>query len=185
MNRESGKINKITITGLAGVGKGTTAKLTAKELGWEAYSAGDFQRELAKEHGYTLPEYEEITKSQPEFDKKTEARAEALGKEKENFVYEGRLGWYFIPDSLKVKTVCEDEERFRRIQQRENKPIEQVKRETLHREEAIRIRFEKYFGIDDWANDNHFDFLVDTTKNPPEEVVRLILEEKKRRESQT
>lgn len=176
------EIKKITISGLAGVGKGTTAQLLAERLGWEAMSGGDAFRAMAKEEGMTLGEFEEATKHDKRFDKKLDDWIAEYGRENEDFVFESRLAWYFIPDSFKVKLVCEDSERFRRIGDREEKSVGRVEEETRSREEAISERYEKYYGISDWSADENFDFLVDTTDNPPDEVVRMILDEKKRRE---
>lgn len=167
---------------MAGVGKGTTAKLLAEKLGWEALSGGDAFRAMAKEEGMTLQEFEEVSKTDERFDIKLDKWIEDYGKKNENFVFESRLAWHFIPDSFKIKLVCEDDERFRRIQEREEKSIERIKEETEHREQAIRERYEKYYRLTNWSDDANFDLIVDTTHTPPDGVVQKILDEKQRRE---
>lgn len=176
------EITKITIFGMAGVGKGTTAKLLAEKLGWEALSGGDAFRAMAEEEGMTLQEFEEASKTDERFDLKLDKWVENYGKGHENFVFEARLAWHFILDSFKVKLVCEDNERFRRMQEREGKSIERIKEETEHREDAITERYEKYYGLTNWSDDSNFDLIVDTTHTPPDGVVQKILYEKLRRE---
>jgi cytidylate kinase len=167
---------KITISGLAGVGKGTTARLLAKKLAWQALSGGDMFREMASEQGLPLNEFEDLTKKDPQFDLKLDQRIKEFGESNENFVFESRLAWYFIPDAFKIKLSCNYEERTRRIAQREKKDIAVVKEETDHREEAIKERYKKYYDIDNWHADENFDLIVDTTHTPPDGVVAEILE---------
>lgn len=167
---------KITISGLAGVGKGTTARLLAEKLGWKALSGGDMFRRMAEENGTPLREFEELTKHDPQFDLKLDQRIKEFGESNEKFVFESRLAWHFIPDAFKVKLNCDYEERTRRIAQREKKDLAVVKEETDHREEAIKERYKKYYDIDNWYADDNFDLIVDTTHTPPDGVIAEILE---------
>jgi cytidylate kinase len=176
---------KITIFGLAGTGKSSTAEKLAEELGYKFLSTGNMFREMAKEAGYgnDLPRFEkEVCEKDPEFDNKLDKHVEKYGKTHDNFVFESRLAWYFIPDSYKVMLVCNNSERFKRIADRENKPVEQVEEETLAREDSIYKRFSDYYKIENIADKSRFDLIVDTEANKLDEVVKIIeseLKEKK------
>ncbi len=47
-------------------------------------------------------------------DAKIDGMQTEYGKDKNDFVLESRLGWFNVPDSLKIKLACEDNVRFER-----------------------------------------------------------------------
>ncbi len=173
---------KITIFGLAGTGKSTAAKMLVEKLGYEYISTGNIFRGYAKELGLTLNEFEVVADKTDEYDKRLDNETEKFGKEKDNFVFESRLAWHFIPDSFKIKLDCNFDTRIQRVVNREQKSFEQVKAETIHREDLITKRYAQYYNIQDFSNDNNFDFVVDTEKNNAEQVVEIILTELKIKE---
>ena len=168
-------IEKITLSGLAGVGKGTTAQLLAARLGWEAVSAGELYRRLADEKGISLAELETLATRDPSFDRDLDNYIRRYGETHRHFICEGRLTWYFIPDAFKVKLDCDFDTRIARIASREGISIAQAKSQTLHREDAIRLRYRTYYQIQDFLADRNFDLVVDTTNRSPEQVVADIL----------
>ncbi len=172
---------KITIFGLAGTGKTTAGKMLAEKLGYEYMSTGNMFRGYAKELGLTLNEFEEVANKTNEYDIRLDNEVAEYGKTHDNFVFESRLAWHFIPDSFKINLVCEFKERVSRIAHRENKPFEQVKEETMHREDMIRQRYKNYYQIENFDADSNFDFTVDTLPNKAEKVVEIILDELKNR----
>lgn len=167
---------KITLFGLAGTGKTSAGKLVAEKLGYEFQSSGNMFRRLASEKNITLGELEELSRLDSQYDIALDKKVEEYGKTHDNFIFESRLAWYFIPDSFKIYFECEFEERISRVAFREQKPLEQVRKETQEREHAIGERYEKYYGIKDVTNKDNFDLIIDTKAHNLEEVVRLILE---------
>lgn len=172
---------KITIFGLAGTGKGTTAKLLCKEIQYENISTGNLFREMAAEHGMNINEFDALANTDEKYDKELDNRTKSYGETHNNFVFESRLAWYFIPDSFKIKLECDFETRTTRIAEREHKPLTQVQEETNHREDMIFERYEKYYGVKNITNDSNFDFIVDTKVNNAEQVFQIILAELKKR----
>lgn len=172
---------KITIFGLAGTGKSTAAKMLVENLGYEYISTGNIFRGYAKELGLTLNEFEVVAEKSDEYDKRLDNETEKFGKEKDNFVFESRLAWHFIPDSFKIKLDCNFDTRIQRVVNREQKSFEQVKAETIHREDLITKRYAQYYNIQDFSNDKNFDLVVDTEENNAEQVVEIILSELKKR----
>lgn len=172
---------KITLFGLAGTGKTSAGKLVAEKLGYEFQSSGNMFRAVAEDKGITLGELDQLSKSDSQYDLALDKKVEEYGKTHDNFLFESRLAWYFIPDSFKIYFECEFEERISRVAFREQKPLEQVRKETWERESAIGERYEKYYGIKDVANKTNFDLIIDTKAHNLEEVVGLILETLKTR----
>lgn len=167
---------KITIFGLAGVGTTTAGNLLAAKLGYEFHSSGKMFRKVAEDMKMSLGELEELSKTDDSFDRNLDSKVSEYGKSHDNFVFESRLAWHFIPDSFKVAIICDLEERIRRIAVREMKDFEVAKQETLARESAIFERYKKYYGIEDVAKQENFDLILDSTRTMPEELVRQIVE---------
>ncbi len=172
---------KITIFGLAGTGKSTTAKMLTEKLGYEYISTGNMFREVAKNLGMTLNEFEVLSKTTDKYDRDLDDNTKKYGKSHDNFIFESRLAWYFVPDSFKIKLDCDFDVRTQRVANREGKPVDQVRSETIHREGLITERYRDYYGIEDFANDKNFDFIIDTKVNNAEQVVEIILAERKNR----
>lgn len=168
---------KITIFGLAGTGKSSTAKILAEKLGYEYMSTGNIFREMAKEHNMTLNEFEELCETNEKYDRELdEIRVKEYGQKKDNFVFESRLAWHFIPDSVKIRLYCEDEERLKRVAYREDKKIDVVRSETEYRENSIRKRYKNLYNIENLDNPDNFDLNIDTSNNSLEKVVKTILD---------
>ncbi|MFW0871056.1 MAG: (d)CMP kinase [Patescibacteria group bacterium] len=174
---------KITISGLAGTGKSTVAKLLANHLGYQNMSGGGIFRQMAEEQGMSVEEFDAFVNGGDEsFDKKLDTRQQEYGASNDNFVLESRLGWYFVPDAIKIKLVCDLDERIRRIAEdtsdsriaHTQADFETTKKKTLDRE-ATYSRYDSLYGIKEWNADEHFDYIIDTTHISPQEVVAQIL----------
>ena len=168
---------KITIFGLAGTGKSTAGKMVALKLDYAYMSTGNIFRDMACDHNMTLNEFEEFTKTDEKYDRNLdEITVTNYGKENDNFVFESRLAWHFIPDSIKIRLFCDDDTRMQRIANRENKNFEQVVGETKEREKIIYEKYKKLYGLENINNPDNFDLNIDTTTNDANKVVEMILE---------
>ena len=172
---------KITITGEAGSGKTTVAKLLAKKLGYEHHSIGDFMGEIASEKGISMHELGKIAEKDEEIDKILDKKQISLGKNKDDFIIDSRLGWYFIPDSIKIFLSVDFDEASKRIfndkrdDEKENTSLQKTKEFMKKRRESEKNRYLKYYGVDYYDIDN-YDLLIDTTEIPAEKVVEKIIE---------
>src|SRR5512135_2381569 len=89
----------ITITGTPGAGKTSVAKELAKRLGMKFYSVGAIRGQMAIDRGITI---HELNAMGTESDVIADQKQKELGASGENLIIEGRLSWFFIPDSFKV-----------------------------------------------------------------------------------
>lgn len=166
---------KITIFGLAGTGKTTAGKMLAEKLGYDYKSTGNIFRALAEKLGMTLGELEAASMHTDEHDKWLDSQTKEYGETHDNFVFESRLAWHFIPDSIKIHLYCDFDTRVGRVAQREGKDFDLAKMETLDREEKILHRYKEYYGIENIEDPNNFDLNIDTEVNNAQQVVDLIL----------
>lgn len=174
----------LTIAGNLGSGKSTVAKLLAKKLNLKHYSTGDFMRQMAEERGITLLELSKLAEKDKKIDRELDARQINLGKKEDNFVIDARLGWHFIPNSMKIFLDVTDEEAARRIfsdkasartTEKENNTYEKTLANIRTRKESEKKRYRKYYNLD-YTDKKQYDLVVDTTKINPEEVVEKIIE---------
>jgi CMP/dCMP kinase len=172
---------KITIFGLAGTGKSTAGKILQSRTGYDFVSTGSIFRGMAEERGLSLAEFEVLSNSDDTYDRELDSQTQVYGASHHDFIFDSRLAWHFIPDSFKVKLDCDFDVRTQRISEREGKDVDQVRTETISRENLITERYKKYYGIEDFSNNKNFDFIVDTRINNAEQVVDLIVAELKNR----
>lgn len=166
---------KITIFGLAGTGTTTVGKLLAEKLGYPFMSSGKLFREKAASLGLSLYDFEALCNTDASYDRALDDQLVVYGNTHQDFVLESRLAWHFIPDSFKVKIVCDFNTRIARIARRDNESIEEKKKKTLFREAAGPARYREFYGITDFAPDTAFDLLLDSTHRRPDALVEDIL----------
>jgi cytidylate kinase len=174
------KKTKITIGGLSGTGKGTVAKMLAERLGYGSMSAGNFFRQLAKERGFdSLLEFQKSihTGGNTDFsaDIETEQRTKKFGEENDKFIFEGRLCAHMIPDAFKILLTCADNERFRRVSERQKVSIDDAKKETQEREGLYTDFYKRFYKIDNYLDESHYNLVIDTTNILPEQIVESII----------
>jgi cytidylate kinase len=170
----------ITIGGTAGSGKSTAARLLAKKLGYKHYSMGDLQREIAEENGVSLLELGKLEEKDRSIDEEVDQRQIELGRTEDNFVMDARLGFHFIPGSVKIFLDADFEERAKRIladtiRKEHNITLKSTKRGMEIRKASEKKRYKEYYNLDPYDK-KHYDLIVDTTSITPEEAVGKILE---------
>jgi CMP/dCMP kinase len=174
----------ITVSGVVGAGKGTVCRMLSKKLGYNYYSMGDLRRKMALERGMTIEEFNKLGEKEAFTDNDADEYQKKLGKIEDNFIMEGRLSYYFIPDSLKVFLYVDSKEaakrifhdkRSDRINQKKVKDIHEQERLTIERNASDKLRYKKYYGIEDFTDKKSFDLYIDTYHLTPEQVVEKIL----------
>jgi len=165
---------KITIFGLAGTGTTTVGKILAKNLDYEFLSTGNMFRQQAEEMKISLNELEKLGQLDSKYDLALDQKVKTYGEANDNFIFDSRLAWYFIPDSIKIKLACDYDARLERIMSRENKDKKLVEQETEDRLQKINDRYKRYYDIDDYASDTNFDMIIDTTNILAHEVASRV-----------
>lgn len=170
---------KITISGKPGAGKSTIAKLLAKKLNLKHYSIGDLMRKMAKEKNISLIELSKNAEKNPEIDKELDKKSEEIGKTQDNFVMDTRLGFHFIPDSIKIFLNISLDESAKRIfkDKRETekaKTLEDLKFELKRRMDSEEKRYLEYYHIH-INNPDNYDIIIDTTNLTVNKVLEKVL----------
>lgn len=175
----------ITLAGLSGAGKSTIKKILAERLGWKAYSMGDMRGAYATEHGMTIDELNILGMTDPKTDALVDEFQTELGKREDNFVIDGWMSWFFIPQSIKIFLDIDPEEGARRIfAEQQNYPdhrtdersytdVADVKANLAKRVLQNQERYRKWYGVD-FLDKRQYDLVIDTTALLPEQVAERI-----------
>ena len=176
----------ITISGKAGSGKSTVAKLLAKELELKHYSMGDLQRKYAKERGITIEELGKLEEKDDTIDREVDASQSELAKNQDNFVIDSWLGFHFIPKSIKIFLDCDNKVSAERIfkdikgnirdeSERKAETVEEVQNILEGRIEVNRKRWIKYYSAD-FMDQNNYDLVINTSNISVQQVLEKTLE---------
>ena len=170
----------ITISGALGSGKSTVAKILVRKFNLKHYSTGDFMREISAKRGVTLLELSKLAETDKSIDKELDERQIKLGKEEDDFIIDARLGWHFIPNSVKIFLDVADEEAAKRIfkegrtDEKYNLDVESTLENIKNRRDSEIKRYQEYYGLN-YYDHNNYDLVVDTTEIPVEEVAKKII----------
>jgi predicted cytidylate kinase len=170
---------KITISGMPGSGKSTVSKIVAERLGLKLYSVGDFMRDIAKTRGMSLIELSKIAEKDRRIDDELDDRQIRLRNE-DNFVMNSRIGFHFIPDSIKIFLEVDTKKAAERIlkDKREEETAataEEMQKEIERRMKSESTRYKKYYDIDLFDKSN-FDLVIDTSNITAAAVADKIVE---------
>jgi CMP/dCMP kinase len=182
----------ITIAGTPGAGKTSVAKELAKRLKMKLYLAGDIFEKMAAEKNVTI---DELLSGGDEADHEVDGYQKKLGKTEDNIIIEGKIAWHMIPKSFKILVTVDPSEGARRIFEDKKVPgrrtdepdyasPEEAKKINNIRMERYINKFKRLYGIENYFDPSHYDFILDTTNatGPTENADKIMaaLKEKAR-----
>ncbi|MFH1511639.1 MAG: (d)CMP kinase [Candidatus Woesearchaeota archaeon] len=171
----------ITISGRAASGKSSVARIVAEKLGYRHYSAGDMQRELARERGLTITELGILEQKDDKLDKLIDDKIRKLCDASDLLVIDAWLAPMSAPKSFRIFLQADEDSRVRRKlgckRDEENlNDFESAKLDMHLREQANRERWIRYYNFD-FLDLKNYDCVIDTTNLTMEQVVQAVLDE--------
>jgi CMP/dCMP kinase len=170
----------ITICGKAGSGKSSVSKALAAKLGYKRYSAGDIRREYAASKGITLEELNKRAVSDPTSDFLVDEFMKKMAEHEDNFVVESRLGFFFIPQSLKIFVDAKPGIRAKRTMepgrvQENHESLSVAKKKLLARDKGDVERYLKLYKVNPFDM-KHYDLVIDTSSNTVAQTLDIVLD---------
>lgn len=168
---------KITITGMPVSGKGTVGARLAEHFGLEFLSMGQMRRTFAADQGLTIEELNKKGETE-DTDTKFDDWQKNYGESNDDFLMDSRLGFHFIPDSIKIfLDVSYDVAAKRLVGAAEErmgsgevyKDVEAAKKSLMNRVASDIARYKRHYGIDPYSHGN-YDIVLDTSTMTKEEV---------------
>ena len=172
----------ISITGKLGSGKSTVCNLLKDRYGFEIYSTGAFQREVARSMGITTLELNKRLREDPSLDYVIDDKVKQLSIEKaeEKLIFDSRMAWHFAVKSFKIFLTIDPCEAARRVMKNQRGCEEFYADEQeacdklIERSQVEQARFMQIYGVD-YYDFNNYDLIVDTTARTPEEIIEIIV----------
>ena len=175
----------ITISGMLGAGKSTTAKQLAEELGYLHFSSGDLMRAIGKEHGIDdIRQVNLENEKDHKFDYLVDERLRQIGKNENEIIIDSRMAWHWIPGAFKVFLDISLDDAVPRImasispERRTTEHIpddpKEYKKLLKDRMDSENRRYDKLYGVDLYDL-SQYDLVIDTMNNPFDAVVEEVL----------
>lgn len=178
----------ITIAGLPGSGKSTTAIGAAKQLGFKHFSSGDLFRAVSLKHGQDVLASNlaaEKAEGISEIDELVDQRLRDLGVNEDSLVIDSRMAWHWMPYSFKVFLSLDMQiaaDRITKNMTPERMQAEHIPDTTQEYAQSLQDRldsesrrYKKMYNVDPYNLEN-YDLVVDTSNLTPNEVIQLVLE---------
>ncbi|NLB64575.1 MAG: AAA family ATPase [Fibrobacter sp.] len=166
---------RITLSGLAGTGKSTVAKLLAQTLGYEFMSVGNYARTIALEkYQMTINEFQQLCAEHPQLDQQIDEQFKELCNQKTQIVVDYRLGFKFVAGAKHILLKVSDEIACQRIKAAQRQQEDVTPKGINSRNEDMRLRFLAKYGVD-FSDDSNYHLVINTDELSPAEVVQKIL----------
>lgn len=178
----------ITITGELGSGKTTIAKILNQEYGFEFYSTGSIQREIAKEKGITTLELNQQMSNDVNniYDKMIDDKTIEISRKnmQKNIVFDSRMAWHFVEKSFKVYVTVDSYMAANRVTMADRgaeeryHSIEEAAKSLQKRKRLEDSRFAEIYSVNttDFAN---YNLIIDSTSILPNELAEFVFEKAK------
>ncbi len=138
-------------------------------------------RAMANEKKISLIELNKLAEKDKSIDIELDGKLKELGKTRDNFVVDGRLTAFFIPNA-KIRIFLEADENVRanrilndKRANEKNLDLAETMENIKKREESEKIRYEEYYGVD-YCDRELYNYILNTTSLSPNEVIESILQ---------
>lgn len=171
----------ITIAGKLGSGKSTICKYLQKEHGFEIYSTGAVQREVAKEMGISTLELNQRMLTDPALDHVIDDAVAKLSRERRDdaIIFDSRMAWHFAEQSFKIFVTVDPLIAAQRVM-RDPRGSEETYRDVieardklLERGKVENARFLDIYHVNNLDYHN-YDLIIDTSFAPAETVCKTL-----------
>jgi len=134
-------------------------------------------RKIATERGYTIEQWSHVTPK--EIDNMIDDWVENIGKTEDDFIFDSRLAFHFIPDAIKIYLDVSYKEAARRVfsdprpTEAKANSVEELAERNKTRWETDRARYKKIYNID-VDDKSNYDAYISTDGKSIEEVIDEI-----------
>jgi predicted cytidylate kinase len=172
----------ITIAGLLGSGKSSTAKAVASALGFRHFSSGDLFRQLAVERGESIEAMNISAEVQRDIDLKVDDLLREKYRKIDKLVIDSRMAWHWMPLSFKVFLLLDPDTAAARIfdhlrdegrMSEDATSVQEVRQSIDRRFASEQKRYAALYGVN--ATDPlNFDIVINTRQNDLKTVTAMV-----------
>ena len=174
----------ITLAGKLGSGKSTIASLLAERHGFEIYSTGKIQRELARSFGVSTLEMNQMMSSDTKYDHMIDDEVTRISIEraKDKLLFDSRMAWHFAKNSFRVFFTIDPQIAAVRVManprgaEETYTDVDDACEKLILRSVVENQRFKEIYGTDNLDYSN-YDLIVDTSYEIPDNICKLVAHE--------
>lgn len=170
----------ITLTGDLASGKSTVGSFLSRRWGVDHYAGGDIMRHIALEKGRSLVDLNSDPLMSEWLDNEIDGCVVKLGQSDHDLIIDARLGWFFVPNSFKVKTVVDPKIAAERVSAKDGgrkgeiyDSLQQAELALQQRQSRECERFIRKYNAD-LSDRNNFDLVIDTSFADPKVTADVI-----------
>lgn len=182
----------ITISGEPASGKSTVISKLKKDYEEKGYKVhistiGHEFRKIAQEKGLSIQQFNEYMEKRSGIDEYIDSQVAKQGKEinkqerpNEIFIFDSRLAWHNIPDSMSVRLTADSRVAGKRVfedktrgKEDQYKTLEEAINDTERRKQSEVQRYKKRYGID-LQNPDNYKLVIDTSYSKIEDIAKII-----------
>jgi len=177
----------ITITGNLGSGKSTICRLMSDKYGFEVYSTGKIQRELARQMNMTTLELNQLMCSDKKYDNMIDDETARISRENrdKDIIFDSRLAWHFVEYSFKVFVSVSLDVAAERVMKDQRGNVEsysspeEARKLLAERAATERKRYKEIYNLN-YMDFSNYNLVIDSTFSSPDLIARIIYEEAKK-----
>jgi cytidylate kinase len=171
----------ITISGRPGSGKSTLGRLLSAKLNIPFFSMGEIRRHYAVEHGMTINDLNERAEKDPSSDHQVDEFQRRLPEKHPSFIVDSRLGYHFLPQSVKIFIKVPREIAAKRIFERRRESeawasVEDGIEALKQREESDKHRYKHLYNIEHPPSMEHYDLVLDSTTTEADQLLKHTMD---------
>ena len=172
---------RLTVSGPPGSGTSTLVDNICQSRDWTSLNGGEIFRDEAANRGLSVVQFSALCKQDLDVDRALDTKLKDIISSKDSpDVVESRLsGWWAHQlglDCLRVWVSVSDEERARRIQNREGGDFSGRLQESRQRQADDSQRYSELYGID-MSDMTPYNLIIDADNIDADEVFRLVSDE--------
>jgi cytidylate kinase len=173
----------ITICGLPGSGKSSTANRLAELLAYRRFSSGDFMRQIGIKRGLSIDQMQKQAESDKTIDEAIDEEIRQMGQQ-EDLVMDSRIAYHWIPESFKVFLKIDPKVAATRTHDhllhegrlgQQEASEDEIYQNLLARIESEKKRYASLYNIN-YLDETQYDLVVNTGEHTLDQVVQLVSE---------
>lgn len=169
---------------MLGSGKSTICKIISEQKGYEIYSTGKIQRQVALQKGVTTLELNKMMTDHPELDSIIDNETVKISQENKDktIIFDSRMAWFFVKDSYKIYLTVDPFVSAQRVVKADRGDVEgysnvmEAKLKLMERAQTEHERFIRVYNADYW-NYCNYDLVLDATWHDPDTLASIIMGE--------
>jgi len=171
----------ISVAGKLGSGKSTISNILRAKYGYEIYSTGAIQREMALQHKVSTLEMNQLMARDLSYDHTIDNAVTRISVEREDetIIFDSRMAWKFVVKSFKVYITVDPHVAASRVmgnqrgEEEAYTDLEDAKSKLIERSRLENERFLDIYGVNNFDYSN-YNLVIDSSDTAPIDIANIV-----------